>query len=55
MAVALNGDDVFSMLVLLTKKRYYSFFKKAVFEKIRFKVKVLKTFKISNDCHIKTC
>ena len=26
-----------------------------IFQKICFKVKVLKTFKISTDCHIKTC
>ena len=26
-----------------------------VFQKICFKVKVLKTFKISTDCHVKTC
>ena len=33
-----------------------SFLKKDfVFQKIRFKVKVLKTFKIATDCYIKTC
>ena len=34
----------------------FSFFKRAcVFQKLFFKVKVLKTFKISSDCHMKTC
>ena len=44
-----------SILVLSTKKRYSSFFKKSVcvFQKIDVKVKVLKSFKISSDCHIK--
>ena len=46
----LYGNDVFSILVLSTKKRYSSFLKKVfVFQKICFKVKVLKTFKISTD------
>ena len=32
-----------------------SFWKKAfIFQKICFKVKVLKTFKVSTDCYIKT-
>ena len=53
---SLNGNDVFSVLVLSTKKRFFSFLKKVfVFQKICFKVNVLKTFKISTDCHIKTC
>ena len=35
---------------------YSSLLKKVfVFQKIYFKVKVMKTFKISTDCHIKTC
>ena len=39
-----------------TKKRYPSFLKKTfIFQKIYFKVKVLKTFKISSDYHIKAC
>ena len=39
-----------------TKKHYSSFLKKVfVFEKICFKVKVLKTFETFTDCHIKTC
>ena len=46
----------FSILVLLTKQRYSSFFKKVfVLQKICFKVKVWKTFKTSTDCLIKTC
>ena len=39
-----------------TKKRYSSFLKKVyVFQKICFKIKVLKTFKISSDFHINAC
>ena len=54
--MALYGNDAFSILVLTTKKRYSSFLKKVfVLQKICFKVKVLKTFKISTDCHIKAC
>ena len=52
----LYGNDAFSVLVLSPKKRYSSFLKKVfLFQKIYFKVKVSKTFKISTDCHIKTC
>ena len=52
----LNKNDVFSILVVSTKKRYSSFLKKVfVFQKIWIKVNVLKTFKIFTDCHIKTC
>ena len=52
----LNGNDAFSILVLSTKKRYSSFLKKAFdFQKVCFKVKVLKTFKFSTDFRIKTC
>ena len=52
----LNGNDVLSILVVSTKKRYSSFLKKVfVFQKICFKVKVLKTFETFTDCHIKTC
>ena len=40
-----------SILVLSTKKRCSSFLKGVcVFQKIYFKVKVLKSFKISSDC-----
>ena len=47
--------DAFSILVVSTKRRYSSSLKKVfVFQKIYFKVKVLKTFKIPTDCHIKT-
>ena len=43
-----------SILVLSTKKWYSSFLKSVcLFQKIYFKVKVLKSFKISSDCHIK--
>ena len=52
----LNGDDVFSVLVVSTKKRYSSFLEKFfVFQKTCFKVKVLKKFETFTDCHIKTC
>ena len=54
-----------SLLRLLTGKkttvthgysRYYSFYKEVfVFQKTCFEVRVLKTFKVSKDCHIKTC
>ena len=52
----LNGNDVLSILLASTKKRYSSFLKKVfVFQKICFKVKVLKTFETFTDCDIKTC
>ena len=45
-----------AILVFSTKKRYSSFLKNIfVFQKMFFKVKVLKTFKSSSDCHIKIC
>ena len=48
----LYGNDALS---ILTKKRCSRFFKKIfVIQKIYCKVKVLKTIKISNDCHMKT-
>ena len=51
-----NGNDVFSVSVVPTKKRYSSCSKKVfVFQKICFKVKVLKSFETFTDCHIKTC
>ena len=54
--VVLYGTVAFSIFVLSTKKLYSSFLKKAfVLQKICFKVKVLKTFKMFTDCHIKTC
>ena len=52
----LNGNGVFSVLLVSTKKGYSSFLKKAfVLQKICFKVKVLNTFETFTDCHIKTC
>ena len=40
--------------VLSTKKRFSTFSKKVfIFQKKRFKVKALKAFKISSDCHLK--
>ena len=54
--VSFLWNDAFSILVLSTEKRYYSLLKKVfVFQKIWFKVKILKSVKISRDCHIKTC
>ena len=44
-----------SILVLSTKKQYSSFVKSLRFSEIYFKVKELKLFKISSDCHIKAC
>ena len=50
----LCGNVVFLILVLSTKRQYSSFLKKVfVFQKISFKVLVLRTFKISSDSHIK--
>ena len=49
-------NDSFSMIVLSTKKLYFSFLKKFfIIQKICFKVKVLKTLKVSTDYHIKAC
>ena len=42
-------------VVPLTIKRYSSFLKRFSFSRKCFKVKALKTFKFSTDCHIKTC
>ena len=54
--ICLNIGWTFSILVLSTKNRCTSFLEKAfVFQKICFKVKVLKTFKVFSDCHMKTC
>ena len=51
----LYENNVISILVLSTKKGYSSFFEKDFrFSDIRFKVKVLKSFTISSDCHKKT-
>ena len=49
----LYGNDAFSILMLSIEKASSSFLKKVfIFQKICFKVKVLKTFKIFSDCHI---
>ena len=51
----LYENDAFSILLLSTKRWYSSFLKKVfVFQKPCFKVEILKTFKISTNCHIKT-
>ena len=44
----------FSIIVLSTKRQYSSFLF-FVFQKTFFKVKVLKSFKVSTDCQIKKC
>ena len=47
---------MFSMLALLTKKHYSSFFTIIFkFQKTYFKFEVLETFNILGDCCIKTC
>ena len=52
----LYGNVGFSIVVRSAKNRYSSFWKKvSVFQKTCFKVKTLKTFKVSRDCHIKIC
>ena len=52
----LYGNAMLSILVLSTKNRYSSFLKRVCdFQKIYFKVKVLKSFEIFSDCHIKPC
>ena len=52
----LYGIVALSISVLSTKKWSSGFVNGiCVFQKICFKVKVLKMFKISSDCHIKTC
>ena len=53
--MAVLYGNAFSILVLATKKRYSSFLKKVfAFQKVYFKVKVLKTLKIFTDFPIKT-
>ena len=50
-----HGNIAWPILVPSVNKRYSSFFKSiCLFQKIFFKDKVLKTFKISSDCHIKS-
>ena len=54
--VVLYGNVAFFIAVLSTKKRYSSFpLKVFIFQKTCFKVKLMKTFKISNSCHLKIC
>ena len=55
-SAVLHENNALSYRVLRTKKWYTSFLRKVlVFQKTCFKVKVLKTFKIPTDYHIKTC
>ena len=52
----LNENDVLSIFVASTKKRYSSFLKKVfIFQKICFKVKVLKAFETFSDYYLKAC
>ena len=52
---SLYENVAFSILVFSTKKWYFNFLKRVfIFWKICLKVKLLKTLKISSDCHIKT-
>ena len=49
------GNEAFSILVLSTKKTVHFLKKVLILQKICFKVKILKTFKIFTDCYIKAC
>ena len=52
----LYGNVALSIVILSSKKSFDSLFLKSlVFQKICFKVKVMKTFKIFSDCHVKKC
>ena len=52
----LNNQNDICECIIASYSISISFLKKFfVFQKICFEVKVLKTFKIFNDCHIKTC
>ena len=51
----LYGNDALSILVRLKMGTPVSLKKVFVFQKICFKVKLLKTFKIFTNCHIKAC
>ena len=52
----LYGNDALSILALSTKKRFSSDLEKGFrFPENLFQVRVLETFKVSTDCHIKTC
>ena len=45
----------FSIFVISSKKRYSSSLKVFAFQKICFKVTLLKTFEMSSDCQVKIC
>ena len=53
--VAFYQNATFLIVVLTTKKWYFSFLKKLFLSEICFEVKVLKMLKVSCDCHIKIC
>ena len=53
---ALYQNDVFSILVCLTKKQYLNFLKKVLFfQKNCFTVRILQIFRTSSDCRVKIC
>ena len=53
---ALYQNDVFSILVCLTKKQYSNFLKKVLFfQKDCFTVRILQIFRTSSDCRVKIC
>ena len=52
----LQGNAAVSISVLSTKKRFSIILKRVcLFQKISFKIRVIKTFKSFINCHIKTC
>ena len=53
---SLYENDAVSMFLVSIKKRSSSFSRQDfIFQKLSCKVKVVKSFKISRDCHTKTC
>ena len=55
-SISISSERVVLYGNVSTKKQHSSILKKIfVFQKICFKVKVLKSCKISSDCHIETC
>ena len=52
----LYESDAFSILVLSTKKKILQFFEKGFrYPENLLQSQMLKTYKISNDCHTNTC
>ena len=55
-SISISSERVVLYGNVSTKKQHSSILKKIfVFQKICFKVKILKSCKISSDCYIKTC